>query len=145
MTMLSDPDLDCFNTKPILAVISSPNQTLPQISEEWLKGLCSTGSCSNAAISKTVTALIGGCVNDLKELTSVPDTSKLVDYFQKSYSTFREAACLKEWVVCNIINMKPEILTLAIAVIKQIGSASLWDCRRCRQSSGLLSTKKISR
>ncbi|KAJ3724638.1 hypothetical protein C8R42DRAFT_719298 [Lentinula raphanica] len=97
--LLTSPDAACLNPSALLSfVVGSNSGSIPSTINNWLTGICSSGSCTNQSISNVVTNLTSGCSAELSSLGISTSTiqSQVVSIAQQVYPTVRQVACLKD-------------------------------------------------
>ncbi|KAF8226425.1 hypothetical protein L208DRAFT_365646 [Tricholoma matsutake] len=84
----------CLNPSPLVQIfVTGSNSSLVTPIDNWLKGLCATGPCSNSTLAAITTNLTGGCSTELRALGLQNLTTALV---QQDYPALRNAACLND-------------------------------------------------
>ncbi|KAF9012438.1 hypothetical protein BDQ17DRAFT_702637 [Cyathus striatus] len=97
-SLLASPDAACMNLSPFLSLAIGAEKSIPVTVNNWLTGLCSSGTCSNGSLAAIVANVTNGCAQDLSSLGI--DTSSLggqmTDIVQQVYPTARRVLCLKD-------------------------------------------------
>jgi len=92
--ILASPEAACLNPATLLTFFVG-NQSVPDTINNWLSGLCSTGSCSNDTLAAIVANVTTGCASDISGVgAGVPAT--LTQVVQEVYPTVRSVVCLKD-------------------------------------------------
>jgi hypothetical protein len=127
--VLVAPDAACLNLGSFLSSALSSNKSVPDIANDWLTGLCATGSCSNSSIASVVQTVTTGCAEDLNNLglgNAGISTQTILDYAQTFYPTVRQIACLKD-DGANMLCV-PETISSLQLVVGTLGVQDLqWD------------------
>jgi hypothetical protein len=92
--LLTSPEAACLNPSALLSFFVGSAQSVPDTVNNWLTGLCSTGSCSNETLANVVTNITSGCASDFNVAGGVPET--VTQIVQEVYPTARSIACLKD-------------------------------------------------
>ena len=88
---------ECLNPSGLLQVFlqgTSSSAVTPV--DNWLKGLCKLGSCSNDNLSAIATNITTGCATDLESILGDAQPSAIAAIVQKAYPTVRKGVCLAE-------------------------------------------------
>ncbi|TFL04837.1 hypothetical protein BDV98DRAFT_333297 [Pterulicium gracile] len=95
--IMASPEAECLNLSALLSFIVFPENGVEDILNTWLTGMCSVGSCSDAALDTLIGGIVNQCSGDLAAFGVSSDvTEKVVDIVKKAYPTAREIVCLKE-------------------------------------------------
>jgi len=90
--LLTSPEAACLNPSSLLSFFVGDAQSVPDTVNNWLTGLCSTGSCSNDTLAAVVANVTAGCGSDLG--AGIPQT--ITQIVQEVYPTARSIMCLKD-------------------------------------------------
>lgn len=96
---LTSPDAACLNPSAFLsfAISSSSQQSIPDLINTWLNGICTTGSCTNDTLAAVVSKLMAGCSQDLASFgASGVSSNEIISVVQQVYPTARKVVCLKD-------------------------------------------------
>jgi len=96
---LTSPDAACLNPSAFLsfAISSSSQQSIPDLINTWLNGVCTTGSCTNDTLAAVVTKFMTGCSQDLASFgASGVSSDEVISIVQQVYPTARKVVCLKD-------------------------------------------------
>jgi len=96
--MLTSDDAACLNPGALLSFFIGSDQSIPDTVNNWLTGVCSTGSCSNASLAAVVSNITDGCATDLGSVGVDSENLKstITSVVQQVYPLAREVACLKD-------------------------------------------------
>ncbi|KAJ7901962.1 hypothetical protein B0H14DRAFT_3422619 [Mycena olivaceomarginata] len=83
--LLTSPEAACLNPSALLSFFVGNAQSVPDTVNNWLTGLCSTGSCSNETLANVVTNITTGCASDFNVAGGVPET--VTQIVQEVYPT----------------------------------------------------------
>jgi hypothetical protein len=103
-------------------LIGGSNSSVVQPVDSWLKGLCSSPSCSNNTLSAVVTNITAGCPSLLSAAgSSNTDTSAIIQIVQEAYPTVRQVFCLSDsgtnCVTQTLTNIQNVVGTLTLSNI----------------------------
>jgi len=90
--ILASPEAACLNPGALLTFFTNPS--VPDAVNNWLTGLCSTGSCSNDSLAIVVSNITTGCQSDFDVASGVTET--VTQIVQEVYPTARSIMCLKD-------------------------------------------------
>jgi len=94
--LLTSPDAACLNPASFLPLVIGASTSVPNTINNWVQGVCSTGSCTNATLASIITNVTASCSADLQAFGfTSDDVQEVITVVQAAYPTVREAACLK--------------------------------------------------
>jgi hypothetical protein len=95
--LLTSPDAACLNPTSLLSYAVSSQKSIPDTIDQWLTGLCASGSCSNDSLAQVVTNVTTGCNAELAQVGISTDANdSIINIVQQAYPTARKVVCLKE-------------------------------------------------
>jgi len=88
---------ECLNPGGLLQIFvqGTTNSVVTPV-DNWLKGLCARGPCSNDDIAAIVTNITSGCATDLQPALGNASPGSLTPLVQQLYPTVRKGICLAE-------------------------------------------------
>ncbi|TFK44824.1 hypothetical protein BDQ12DRAFT_717973 [Crucibulum laeve] len=96
--LLTSPEAACLNPSAFLSFFVGTDKSIPDTIDNWLSGLCASGSCSSESLTAVVTNVTQGCTQDLSNagvnISSLQST--ITDIVQQAYPTARKVVCLKD-------------------------------------------------
>lgn len=108
---MASPEAECLNLSALLSFIVFPENGVEDILNTWLTGMCSVGSCSDAALDTLIGGIVNQCSGDLAAFGVSSDvTEKVVDIVKKAYPTAREIVYV---LLTSLLSEALLILTLA--------------------------------
>jgi hypothetical protein len=88
---------ECLNPSGLLQVfLQGTSGSAVNPIDNWLKGLCALGSCSNDDLSVIVTNVTTGCATDLESFIGNAQPSAITAVVQQAYPTVRKGVCLAD-------------------------------------------------
>jgi len=95
--LLTSPDAACLNPTSLLSYAVSSQKSIPDTIDQWLTGLCASGSCSNDSLAQVVTNVTTGCNAELAQVGISTDANdSIINIVQQAYPTARKVVCLKD-------------------------------------------------
>ncbi|KAJ7076372.1 hypothetical protein B0H15DRAFT_864302 [Mycena belliarum] len=144
--ILNAPEAACLNPSALLTFIVGTSDPI-RVVDNWLTGLCSAGSCSNATLATVVTNITTGCASELSSASTAGVPETLTRIVQDVYPTVRSVVCLKDdasnklcvtealqniqGVVGTLSASDFNLATLTADFQKVIASASNLACTKC--------------
>jgi hypothetical protein len=88
---------ECLNPGGLLQIFvqGTTNSVVTPV-DNWLKGLCARGPCSNDDIAAIVTNITSGCATDLQPTLGNASPGSLTPLVQQLYPTVRKGICLAD-------------------------------------------------
>lgn len=130
IAVAASPQAECLNPNGLLQVFlqGTSNSVVTPI-DNWLKGLCAEGPCSNDDIAAIVTNITTGCATDLQSVLGNATPGSLTPLVQQIYPTVRKVVCLADasdnkqlCVTQTLTNIQTVTGTLTIDKIQQLAT-----------------------